>query len=134
MAKTGLHQKASDTSAAVDAFMAQLAHPCKVEVQFLRELILGVDASVQEGIKWNAPSYRTSEYFATTNLRAKRGVGIILHLGAKVRDATVAIDDPERLLTWHSGDRASVNFDDMDQLRARREALAAILKQWLHYI
>jgi hypothetical protein len=48
-----------------------------------RQIILDADASIAEGIKWNAPSFYTSEYFATIQLRAKDGVQVILHLGAK---------------------------------------------------
>ena len=28
---------------------------------------------IREGVNWNAPSFRTTEYFATTNLREKDG-------------------------------------------------------------
>ena len=93
-------KKASaDTSAAVVAFMASLEHPHKAAVAALREVILQADPSIAEGVKWNAPSYRTKEYFATTHLRAKVGIGLILHLGAKVRqDASLRIEDPEGML------------------------------------
>lgn len=125
---------AADTTAAVDAFMAKLEHPHKPEVQALRELILATGSDVAEGIKWNAPSYRTHEYFATTNLRAKGGVGIILHLGAKVRDTEVRIDDPENLLVWHGANRASFQISGMDDLRSKSAALRAILAQWLPHV
>ena len=83
--------------------MLQLEHPHKPAIELLRKLMLGVDPSVREGIKWNAPSFRTSEYFATTYLRSKTGIGLILHLGAKVRepaDGGVAFNDPDKLLEW----------------------------------
>lgn len=79
------HSTPADTSAAVDAFMATLDHPHADAVQRLRALVLGVDPTIAEGIKWNAPSWRTAEYFATTHLRAKRGLGLVLHLGARAR-------------------------------------------------
>lgn len=125
---------AADTRAAVDAFMAGLDHPHKAEIQALRELILASGGEVAEGIKWNAPSYRTHEYFATTNLRVKGCVGIILHLGAKVRDTAVQIDDPEKLLTWHGSNRASFEIHGMDELRRKTDALQAILAQWLPHV
>lgn len=125
------HCKASDTSTAVDLFMAQTTHPHKAAIEALRALILGVDPAIAEGIKWNAPSYRTGEYFATTNLRDKRGVGIILHLGAKVRNETLAIDDPAQLLTWLSTDRASVSFVDIEDVRLHAAAFQDILRQWI---
>jgi hypothetical protein len=130
------HAKPSDTTAAVDAFMAILQHPHAAQVQALRELVLGLHPSVAEGIKWNAPSYRTTEYFATTNLRAKQGIGLILHLGAKVRDVPggVAIADPDGLLTWLGKDRASVEFTGAADLAAKSPALRKVLAQWLGYV
>ena len=82
-----LHQTAADTSAAVDAFMATLEHPCTALIEALRRIILRADPSIAEGIKWKSPSFRTGEYFATVNLRAKAGIGLILHFGAKVQQA-----------------------------------------------
>jgi len=128
------HNKPSDTTAAVDRFMAELDHPSKDAIEALRELIVGTSDAVREGIKWNAPSYRTDEYFATTNLRAKNGIGLILHLGAKVRNETVAIDDPAHLLTWHASDRASLSFGGIDDLRARASDVRAIVVQWLRHV
>lgn len=135
--KPPAHDTAMDTSLAVDEFMARLAHPCKAEVAALRRLVLAVHPSIAEGIKWNAPSYRTTEYFATTNLRAKSGIGVILHLGAKVRDLPpggVSIDDPGTLLKWLGKDRAMVEFADARDLESKEAGLQAILRQWIKFI
>jgi hypothetical protein len=121
----------------VDAFMAALVHPFKNEVEQVRALILGVDPSVAEGIKWNAPSFRTSEYFATTNLRSKGGLGVILHLGAKIRalpPGGVGISDPEHLLQWLAPDRAAVTFRDAEDLRAKAIAFQSVLQQWITFV
>lgn len=131
------HSKSTDTRAAVDAFMAKLDHPHAAEVQVLRELILGLGPSVAEGIKWNSPSYRSGEYFATTNLRAKTGIGLILHLGAKVRELPgggITIADPDGLLTWLGKDRAAVEFTGAADLAATSPALRKLLAQWLEYV
>lgn len=128
---------AADTTAAVDAFMAKLEHPCKAEVQALRELILAADSSIAEGIKWNSPSYRTREYFATTNLRAKNGIGVILHLGAKARllpAGGIAIDDPKQLLKWLGKDRAMVEFDDVEDIRRKKAAFTAVVRRWIAFV
>jgi hypothetical protein len=92
---------------------------------------------VQEGVKWNAPSFRTTEYFATTNLRAKAGIGVILHLGAKVRDLPpggVQIADPAGLLKWLGKDRAMVEFADAQAFDEAKPAFQAVLRQWLRFI
>lgn len=49
------HSTPADSTAAVDAFMAALVHPHKAEIEALRKLMLSVDPSVREGVKWNAP-------------------------------------------------------------------------------
>jgi hypothetical protein len=121
----------------VETFLASLDHPFKPEILALRQIILGVDPSIAEGIKWNAPSFRTSEYFATMHLRAKDGVQIILHLGAKTRDtatAGLAIADPASLLSWLAKDRASVTFRDLSDIDARGSAFAQLIRQWITYI
>ncbi|MCD9029006.1 DUF1801 domain-containing protein [Luteimonas sp. BDR2-5] len=131
------HATPADTSVAVDAFMATLDHPHADAVQCLRALVLGIDPTVAEGVKWNAPSWRTHEYFATTHLRAKSGIGLILHLGAKARalpEGGLAIDDPEGLLTWLGKDRASVAFADAAAVDARAPALQAVLRQWIAHV
>ena len=120
--------------AEVDAFMAQLAHPHKPAIEAIRQVVCGADPAIAEAIKWNAPSFRTTGYFATTHLRAKQGVGLILHLGAKVRDLPdVRIDDPDGLLTWLAKDRAMVSFADVDAVTNRKSALEHIVRQWIRH-
>jgi hypothetical protein len=121
----------------VETFLASLDHPFKQEILALKQVILGADPSIAEGIKWNAPSFRTSEYFATVHLRAKDGVQIILHLGAKTRvnaPAGIAIADPEALLEWLAKDRASATFRDLNDIDARRSAFVDIIRQWIRHV
>ncbi|VXB07704.1 conserved hypothetical protein [Luteimonas sp. 9C] len=139
MAKTARprHGTPADTSAAVDAFMARLDHPHADAVQRLRALVLGVDPIIAEGVKWNAPSWRTTVYFATTHLRATSGIGLVLHRGAKARalpDGGLAIDDPQALLTWLSPDRALLAFADRAALEARAQGVQALLRQWIAHV
>lgn len=121
----------------VETFLASLDHPFKQEILAIRQIILGADPGIAEGIKWNAPSFRTSEYFATLQLRAKDGVQVILHLGAKTRDTAtsgVAITDPESLLEWRAKDRASAKFRDLKEIAARRSAFANVIRQWIEHV
>ena len=126
---------AVDTSAAVDELMVRLEHPHKTAIEALREIMCCADPSIAEGVKWNAPSFRTTEYFATTHLRAKDGIGVILHLGAKVREnPSVDVKDPEGLLKWLGKDRAMVSFAGVEEVRARKEAFQAIVRQWIKFV
>lgn len=127
----------ADTAAAVDQFMAALDHPFKAEIETLRRAIPAVDPSIAEGIKWHAPSWRTSEYFATTHLRSKTGLGLILHLGAKARELPeggLVISDPTGLLRWLGKDRAQVEFSTAADLQSKLPALQTLLRQWIGYV
>ena len=128
------HASPADSSAAVDALMATLSHPHLDAIAVLRRAILTVDPSVAEGVKWNAPSFRTHEYFATVHLRTRTGIALILHLGAKARALPaggLAIADPEQLLDWLAADRAQVLFADRAGLERRLPALQALLRRWI---
>lgn len=121
----------------VEEFLATLDHPFKLEILALRQILLGADPSIAEGIKWNAPSFRTTEYFATFHLRAKDGVQVILHLGAKTRATAttgIAIADPDALLEWLAKDRASARFHDLQEIEAKRSAFEAVIRQWIRYV
>ncbi len=122
----------SQTDPAVITFLRELDHPLKKEIEAVRRIILGVSPEIREGIKWNSPSFRTTEYFATLNLRQGR-VWLILHMGAKVKDNTkgVQIADPAGLLEWLAKDRCVVKFSDAKDIQAKRAALEGIVREWI---
>ncbi len=131
------HATAADTSDAVNELLRTLQHPFKAEIEAIRSAILAADPEIKEGVKWNAPSFRTHEYFATTNLREKEGVGVILHLGAKVRDLGpqgMRPADPDKLLKWLAPDRASVKFADMHDLESKRAAFVKLISAWITHV
>jgi hypothetical protein len=103
----------------------------------LRQIFLAADPSIAEGIKWNVPSFLTSDYFATMNLRVKNGIGVVLHFGAKKSDISgtgVAIPDPASLLVWLAKDRAMITFRDVDDITARRSALTELIREWIKHL
>jgi hypothetical protein len=98
-----------------------------------RAIILGANPEISEGIKWNAPSFRIKEYFATINIR-KDEILVILHFGAKVKDnspAGLKINGPTGLL---AKDRAAVKFRDMKAIKSSRAALENVVRQWITYL
>ncbi len=127
----------SPEAPAVVAFMAKLEHPLKSEIAEIRRLILAADPSIREGIKWNAPSFRTDEYFATFNLRTRDRARMVLHTGAKVRDTAIdaaKIPDPAALLEWLAKDRALVTLHDAADVQARGPALQEIIRAWVRWL
>jgi hypothetical protein len=129
-----LEPGSSQTDPAVIAFLRELDHPLKQEIEAVRQLILDVSPEIREGIKWNAPSFRTTEFFATFNLRARDRVRLVLHLGAKVKETPakgLRIADPAGLLEWLAEDRCLVTLGDGKDVQAKGPALQAILREWI---
>lgn len=131
MAENG---RKSDTT--VQAFIAELDHPLKPAIAALREVLLGADVGIAEEIKWNAPSFRTSEHFATMHLRARDSLQLILHLGARSKRVVPrdAIEDPHGLLKWLGPGRASVTIASQEDLQRKKAPLVAIVQQWITHV
>jgi hypothetical protein len=118
---------------AVGAFLRDLDHPLKREIERVREIVLGASPEIREGVKWNAPSFRTTEFFATIHLRSTDRVQVVFHHGAKAKDGATKVDlpDPEGLVKWLSTDRCLVTFGAGPQIAKRRAALEAIVRAWI---
>lgn len=124
----------SKTDPAVTAYLAALKHPLKQELEAVRQLILGVSPAVREGIKWNSPSFRTTDWFATVNVHGQDGLRLILHTGAKVKATAtegLIIPDPTGLLKWLAKDRAMVTLTGGKDLAKQCAALKGVLRGWV---
>lgn len=122
---------------AVEAFLQELKHPLKPLIASLREAILAADPTIAEGIKWNAPSFRATEFFATFHLRPQDRVQIILHLGAKARKLPaggLVVPDPAKLLKWLAPDRATVVFTSAADVANRQNDFAQLIREWIAYL
>jgi uncharacterized protein YdhG (YjbR/CyaY superfamily) len=123
----------SQTNPGVAAFLRELDHPLKKEIESVRRILLGVSPSIREGVKWNAPSFRTSEYFATFFLRSRDSVQLVFHLGAKVKDGTQRrrSADPAGLAKWLATDRCLVTLGRGKEIAGNRAAFEAFVRQWI---
>ena len=121
----------------VEALLRDLEHPLKKEIEAARLIVLGVSPDISDGVKWNAPSFRTAkDWFGTVNLRAKESVQLILHLGAKARPdlKAFAVADPKGLMKWLGKDRAMVTLGAGRDIPANRKALEAIVRTWIKHV
>lgn len=66
--KAAAKSKAKPETSATD-LLDGLDHPLKPEIEAVRKAILSAGASISDGVKWNSLSFRTTEWFATVNLR-----------------------------------------------------------------
>ena len=120
----------------VPSFLAALDHPRKAALLALRDVVAGADPRITEEIKWNAPSFRAPEPFATFMLRSKDGVQLVLHFGAKKRSSPVnraAVADPAGLLTWLGDDRASLAVRDPAEVTEKKSAITELIREWLRH-
>lgn len=127
----------SQTDPAVIAFMKKLKHPLKKEIETVRKIILGVNPDISEGIKWNVPSFRTVDYFATFHVRSTSSLQLIFHTGAKVKEIAktgLKIADPDGLIKWLAKDRCMVTLGKGKEIESNRKALEAIIRQWINYL
>ena len=128
-------RKAVKKTASVEEYMRGLSPARKQEAQAIRRIILRVNPKVTEEIKWAAPSFALGEHFVTFNAWASDYVELILHHGPRKATKTGhPIDDPQGLLEWLATDRARITFRDMKEVRAKKVALEAILRQWIKHL
>lgn len=119
------------TTALLDAHK----HPLRKELDALRTIILGVDPLIEEGVKWNTASYRTTDWFATLNgPRHVKEPMVILHAGAKAKGIVLKdrIPDPDGILKWLGNDRAQIVFKNAADIKTKENAFRAIIKDWLN--
>jgi len=138
-AKKNVKSKSSGTKRAGDVgeFMRELDHPLKRDIETVRQIILNIDPGISEAIKWNAPSFRTTDFFATVNLRSREFVQLIFHTGAKVKGAAttgIGIADPAGLLEWLAKDRCLVTLGVGKDVQTRRAAFEAIVREWIRWV
>jgi hypothetical protein len=113
----------------VDGYMAELDHPLKAEVQAVRDIIKGVNLSITEEVKWNAPSFSYKDYIATFNLRAQQHVHLIFHNPsiASIKSPILEGDYPDRRMTYFT-DLADVNAKRAEVERVVAELVALMDK------
>ena len=130
MAPTKSKTAASQT---VSDFIVELTHPHKAGIELLRAMILGLDARISEEIKWNAPSFKLNDHFATFKLYPPKNIQLVLHTGAKVKNNIKAfsIDDPDNLLKWPAADRSLLTLTSTEDLKAHKYSVLRIVKQWV---
>ncbi len=125
-----VHAVRASGGADVDAFMAALDHPRKKELAEVRAMALAIPG-VSEGIKWNAPSFRTADWFLTANVHAKESLRLILHAGAKAKGIEMKVADPKGILKWLGKDRAMVEVADAGDWKGKKAAVRGVLREWV---
>lgn len=122
---------------AVIAFLRDLDHPLRSDMEKVRRILIGADPSIAEGIKWNAPSFRTTDYFATLNLRSRDRIQLVFHTGAKKKataDSGVDVADPAGLVQWLAKDRCMVTLGTGPAIDENRAAFEELIRAWIRWV
>ena len=120
----------------INDFMSSLDSGKLAQVTALRNLILSVEPSLEEHIKWNAPSYvLNGEDRITFNLMNKQNVvKLVLHMGAtRVEDKKGApvLKDDSGLIEWSSDIRGIISFNSIEDVNSNLATLKEIITDWL---
>ncbi|MBP6312920.1 MAG: DUF1801 domain-containing protein [Flavobacteriales bacterium] len=122
---------------AVNALLDENKHPLRKELDRLRTIILDADDPIVEGVKWNAASFRTTEWFATLNgPKQVKEATIILHAGAKAKgtDVRASMTDPSGMIKWLGADRGMITFSSTKEIEAKQKELTALIRAWIALI
>jgi len=105
-------------------------------IEFIRQIILGIDKEIGERIKWNNPSfYYTGEMKAFDPKEYKREI-IVMNLfkgrimlvfpsGAQANDTSGFLEGD------YKDGRRTVVFKDLEDVKAKENLLKTVIKKWL---
>ena len=119
-----LTQPAGSGSDQVDAFLAQLKHPLKAEMEALRKIIRGASPKIQEDVKWGGPSFDYKEPMATMNPRITDYVALIFHKGDLLQDKTGFLEPGPK-------EKAYLKLRSMDEIRTGKAKLEGVVRAWV---
>lgn len=121
----------------VTGFLDELNHPLRDLIESLRDIILGTGLGLQEGIKWNAPSYSLDgEDCITLKINPPKQIQIVFHRGAKVKEQPKErlLKDEYSLLEWKAKDRAIASFKSTAELEEHRAVVEEIVAKWIEAV
>ncbi len=111
----------------VNDWMNKLEHPLKAEIDTVRKIIKESNKNIQERIKWNAPSYYSTEDIVTFNHRATEHVHLIFHHPTIVKIKSALLEGDYK-------DRRMLYLPDMKAVKANKKELQRIVNESVQLI
>jgi len=117
----------------VEEFRQKLDASTLEMVDALRTIIYRSHCDLEEGIKWNAPSFSINNRDRITlGIDPKGGVRVVLHRDAKVNDiGDFKFEDVDRLARWPAPDRGVISFKCAAEINQVRSTLEALFRRWI---
>lgn len=119
-------QKSTDEEL-VNDWMIKLEHPLKAEIDAVRKIIKESNSTINERIKWNAPSYYSSADIVTFNHRATEHVHLIFHHPTIVKINSTLLEGDYK-------DRRMLYLPDMKAVKANKKELQRIINESVQLI
>lgn len=112
--------------AVVDAYMRDLDHPFKAEIEAVRAIILGASPKIAERIKWNAPSFFYKEDLGAFHPRATEFAHLVL-----LFPGGAGVPAKSSLLEGTAKDRREAKFHSLGDIETKKRALEKLVKDWV---
>jgi uncharacterized protein YdhG (YjbR/CyaY superfamily) len=110
--------------AEVDKWLAAYDNPMKAVVTRVREVILSVDARIDECIKWQTPTFMFEGNIASFNPRSKSHASLLFHAGAAIPGKHPRLEG--------SGDVArTMKFGSVAEVESFERDLARTIQAWI---
>lgn len=123
----------------VKQYIGKLPESMQPAVEYLRQLILSIDNEIAEHIKWNSPafyytgemkSFDPKEYkrdILVMNLR-KNKIMCVLPTGMSIKKHTEILEGD------FTDGRRMIYFNNLEDIREKRELLQNTIKEWLFLV
>jgi hypothetical protein len=131
-----MDNRTNSLNSEVTNFLDELNHPCRMEIELLRQCILTANNKLTENIKWNGPNYCFEKGDRITMrihpIKTKQ-IQVIFHSGAKVQEQPKEklIQKHFDILTWKTNDRAVATFKNMQDIENGKTDLIKIINEWI---
>ncbi len=120
----------------VTAFLDELRHPLRIEIEQLRNCIIKANENLTENIKWNGPNYCfDNEDRITMRVQPPtKQIQLIFHRGAKkqTQPKDKLISNKSKILIWKENDRALVTFKSLQDIEKGKTELTSIINEWIN--
>lgn len=118
----------------VTVFLDRLDLSLRVEIEYLRTIIMNTDYDLTEGIKWNGPNYSINgEDRITIRIDSSKKLQIIFHRGVKVKEQPKerVLNERYDILLWKENDRAIASFMSLEEIQEKSMMLKEVVTKWI---
>jgi hypothetical protein len=119
-------ERPADRTKAMNAYLAHLAHPLKVEIAAVRKIIMQASDKISERVKWDAPVFYFKQDLATFDLHPTKRVHLILLFPEET-----VVPDESGLIEMDPDNRREVTFRNMAEIAARQPALVKFVRDFV---